>query len=257
MIKVQARTNKEINRVIANFNQKISRLEKLDKEVTIPTRISKKDLMDVSSKAELNRKLNQLKRFSRRGAEAAYKLESGELITDWEKKETGIELRVAKARLTKKIKHLESSKPKIAGKLQVATFAQMGDTQYLNLKAQRERLQKGKIEDTKDILKFRKIAQKILRMGYSSVFRESYKQMLEDIAYQHGYDRDKVDLIMDKIDTLGDTGFLKLFNDDKAIKNVLYFYKTSGLELEDMRENVINLFDEIHGNIDSIIEDYK
>ena len=256
-LRVRQKTDKEINRVIRNFNQKVTRLEKLDRNVAIPEKISKKDLMSLGSRQELNRKLNQIRRFSRRGAEDLVTLESGELITEWEKRESSIENRVAQAKLTKKIKHLESTVPKIAGKKQVATFAQMGDTQYMNLVAQRERLRKRKIDDKGDLLRFRKIAQKVLRAGYGSVFRESFKTMISDIAYQHNYNDDKIEEILSKMDKLNDSSFLKLFNEDKAIKSVIYYYNTEGLELADISEDVRNLFDEIHTNIDTIIEDYE
>ena len=261
MIKIQTRTNKEINRVIKNFDQKISRLERLDKQTAIPDKISKKELMNVNSRSELNRKLNQLKRFSRRGSEDLITLESGEMITSWERRETGIEIRVAQAKLTRKIKKLESSKPKVAGKVQAVTFAEMGDTQYTNLKTRKERLKQMKLDSLSNIKKFRKVAQKILKIGFGSVFRDSYKTMFNDIVELYDYDEEKASKIIENMDKLKDNDFLKLFNEDKAIKSIIYYYPDKNgnniLNIEDIKDDVKNLFDEVYNNIDTILEDYN
>ena len=52
--------NQEINRTIKNFNQKIARLEKQEREL-LPSKITKKDLKDsVYTRAELRRKLKEI-----------------------------------------------------------------------------------------------------------------------------------------------------------------------------------------------------
>ena len=256
MIKVYQKTDKEINRVIKNFNQKVTRLERLGLAV-IPDKITKKEILNVNSRTELNRNLNSLKRFSRKGYEDIFTLSSGEDTTIWNKKEVDLSIRSAKAKLTRKIQTYKNTKPKVFGKTQSVTFAQMGDQSYLNLVEQRKRLQDKKISTLEDITKFSKISKKILGMGYSSVFRESYKTMLYDLAYQSGYSKEVVGEITKRIDKLNDKDFLKLFNEDKAIKSVVYYYNTKGLEIEDITENINTLFDEIYKNIDLILEDYS
>lgn len=256
MIKVYQKTEKEINKVIKNFNQKVTRLQKLGRDV-IPDKISKKDLLNVNSRAELNRNLNSLRRFSKRGSEDIITFESGEKTTSWKQREVSISVRSAKAKLTRRIKNYQITKPKVFGKEQSVTFAQMGDQNYLNLVEQRKRLQDLKINTLEDLEKFNKISKKILGMGYSSVFRESYKTMLYDMAYQQNYNKEKIDFIMNNIDKLSDSSFLKLFNEDKGIKSVVYFYNTKGLLLEDISESVNIVFDEMYNNINTILEDYK
>lgn len=258
-MRITQKTNDKIDKIVKNFNQKIARLEKLDNELYLPEKIKKKDLTNITNRQDLIKKMNELQRFSRRGIEQTVELDSGLKLSRYEKNEVSIKIRTAKTKLTMKIRRLETIKPKVAGKEQDVTFAQMGDSQYMNLKAQRERLNKQKVQTMtrEDIDKYKSIALKILKKGYSSVFRESYKTMVKDIGYQINYDQDKINSILDKIDTVTDSNFLKLFNEDKAIKSVIYYYGGSGEKIEDFSEDIKLLFDEIYTNINTIIEDYK
>ena len=68
-IRYHKKLNQEINRTIKNFNQKIARLEKQEREL-LPSKITKQELKNTSfTRAELQRKLKELQRFSKRGAE--------------------------------------------------------------------------------------------------------------------------------------------------------------------------------------------
>ena len=67
---------KELQRVVKNFNAKIARLEKkIDPKdtnpVLLPERVKVSVLRDmIQTRQDLNRELNALKRFSKKGAEA-------------------------------------------------------------------------------------------------------------------------------------------------------------------------------------------
>lgn len=64
---------KELQNAIRNFNSKISRLEKLDRELYLPEKINYKEVSkDIATRRELNRYINSLRRFSKRGAENTY-----------------------------------------------------------------------------------------------------------------------------------------------------------------------------------------
>ena len=65
-IRYDKKLNQEINRTIKNFNQKIARLEKQEREL-LPSKITKKELKEsVYTRTELQRKLKELQRFSKR-----------------------------------------------------------------------------------------------------------------------------------------------------------------------------------------------
>ncbi len=68
-INYDKKLNQEINRVVKNFNQKVTRLEKQNHEL-LPSKITTKELKEsVNTKIQLNRRLRELKQFSQKGVE--------------------------------------------------------------------------------------------------------------------------------------------------------------------------------------------
>ena len=77
-IRYDKKINQEINRTIKNFNQKIARLEKQQKDLILPDKITKKALKEsVYTRTELKRKLKELQRYSERGIESTLKTTTG------------------------------------------------------------------------------------------------------------------------------------------------------------------------------------
>ena len=63
---------KELQRVVKNYNAKLSRLAKKNPEMknALPDRVSAAQLRDmIETRQDLNRELNSLRRFSQKGAE--------------------------------------------------------------------------------------------------------------------------------------------------------------------------------------------
>ena len=92
-------TNKqvtELKKAVRNFNNKVRRLRRTEGELNyLPETVNYNELKeDIKTAAELRRRVNMLKRFSRRGAE---KIADGtqELMTVWQKNEIIINKRVA------------------------------------------------------------------------------------------------------------------------------------------------------------------
>lgn len=259
-VKITTKTSNELNRVIRNFNAKVKRLEKSGRDLELPQKITKKELLsNINSSQELKRNMKQLQRFSRKGVEESIMMASGEKISIWEKQEFIIQKRSATAKLTKKIKDLQAKPVKVAGKKQSGTFETVGDSSYLNLVAQRERIRNKRFEDMtkRDLQRYKSLTRKILKDGHNSVFRESYKTMVIDMAYKYGFDQDKTDQILDKIDQLKDKEFLKLFNEDRAIKSILFYYSGTKKKVDDFTPEIITLFEEVYANIDEILKDYS
>ena len=60
-INYDKKLNNEINRVVKNFNQKITRLEKQNREL-LPSKTTTKEIKNaITTKRELNQKLRELK----------------------------------------------------------------------------------------------------------------------------------------------------------------------------------------------------
>lgn len=263
-IRYDKKLNQEINRVIRNYNQKIRRIQKYEDSYNyiLPELMEKKILkQNVYTRNELKRKLAELKRFSKRGAENIMQTSGGYVLSQYEYENLKREKARVQRNITREITRLETEKPKVFGKSQSKTFAQMGDTYYLNLKSKREALQK-QIEklDKKD---FKRLEELVYKAGRSqeyqrSLFRENYKKMLTDLGYYTGYDKEKIKILENKLNKLNDRQFYKLFQGEKAIKSITEYYplvtgSVTGFNPNDIKEDVASLYDNLIENIDDII----
>ena len=268
-IRYDKKLNQEINRTIKNFNQKIARLEKQEREL-LPSKITKKDLKDnVYTRTELYRKLRELQRFSKRGAEDIIATSGGVRLTVYDYQNIKRENTRIKRNITREINRLRVSKPKIFGKTQSSTFSEMGDSDYLNLVARRKALEKDINKLSRDELKrFKKLVEVTGRnqQYMNTVFKENYFEMLTDLAYYYGYDNKKLNEMKKKIMKLKPNDFLRLFKEDKSIRAILDYYPivtsnfdfNSGMYVNrmDYQEDVINLYDALYDNLDDILKDY-
>ena len=263
-IRYDKKLNQEINRTIKNFNQKIARLEKQDREL-LPSKITKKDLKSgVYTRTELRRKLKELQRFSRRGAEDIIETSGGVRLTQYSYQNIKRENVRIKRNITREINRLKVNKPKIFGKIQTSTFSEMGDTDYLNLVARRKALEKDINKLSRDELeRFTKLIEKTGRnqQYMNSIFKQNYFDMLTDLGYYFDYDNDKLNILKQKLMNLKPNDFLKLFKEDKSIRAILDYYPIvtnsfNAINPDDIKEDVINLYDNLIDNIDMIIQDY-
>lgn len=263
-IRYDKKLNQEINRTIKNFNQKIARLEKQDREL-LPSKITKKDLKSgVYTRTELRRKLKELQRFGTRGAEDIIETSGGARLTRYNYQNLKRENTRIKQNITREINRLRVEKPKIFGKTQTSTFSEMGDTDYLNLVARRKALEKDINKLSRDELeRFTKLIEKTGRnqQYMNSIFKQNYFDMLTDLAYYFDYDNDKLNMLKQKLMNLKPNDFLKLFKEDKSIRAILDYYPIvtnsfNAINPDDIKEDVINLYDNLINNIDMIIQDY-
>lgn len=263
-IRYDKKLNQEINRTIKNFNQKIARLEKQDREL-LPSKITKKDLKSgVYTRTELRRKLKELQRFGRRGAEDIIETSGGVRLTQYNYQNIKRENARIKRNITREINRLRVNKPKIFGKTQTSTFSEMGDHDYLNLVARRKALEKDINKLSRD--EFERFTKLIEKTGknqqyMNSIFKQNYFDMLTDLAYYFDYDNDKLNILKQKLMNLKPNDFLKLFKEDKSIRAILDYYPIvtnsfNAINPDDIKEDVINLYDNLIDNIDMILQDY-
>ena len=267
-IRYDKKLNQEINKVVKNFNQKIARLEKTEKDLILPEKITKKELKEnYYTRTDLRRKLRELKRYSSRGIEETITTSGGVTLSKYELKNLQIESRRIKANLTREIKRLEVTTPKVFGKEQATTFSQMGDQYFLNLQARRKALEKGKITNLskEQLQQYNKLLQKTRRNKeyYNNVFKENYQNMLTDLGYFYGYDNQKLNELKEKINKLESDKFLKLFREEKSIQAILDYYPNikvkagkNAINPDDIKEDVTVLYDALIDNIDNILKDY-
>ena len=263
-IRYDKKLNQEINRTIKNFNQKIARLEKQDREL-LPSKITKKDLKSgVYTRTELRRKLKELQRFGRRGAEDIIETSGGVRLTQYSYQNIKRENVRIKRNITREINRLRVEKPKIFGKTQTSTFSEMGDHYYLNLVAIRKVLEKDINKLSRDAFeRFRKLVELTGRnqQYMNNIFKENYFEMLTTLAYYYDYDKKKLDEMKNKLMKLKPNKFLKLFKEDKSIRAILDYYPVvtnnfNAINPDDIKEDVMNLYDALYDNLDDILKDY-
>lgn len=95
---------------------------------------------NITTRAELNRQIKSLRRFMKDDAESIYTTEAGEKITKWQKDETLRSMRVAKNRLTRELRTLET--PTSNG----YSRAQMGSERVAEIKAELATLNSKRFE---------------------------------------------------------------------------------------------------------------
>lgn len=271
-IRYDKKLNSEINKTIRNFNQKIARLEKMQNDLILPEKITKKELKsEYYTRSDLRRKLREMQSFSTRGIEQTVQTTGGVNLSKFELINLKRESRRIKASLTREINKLERLKPKVFGVEQASTFSQIGDQYYLNLKARRKALEKGDIVNlrSEQLQRYKKLLEKTAKNKryYNNVFKSNYLEMLTDLGYYYNYDKEKLAELKERLMQLDSDNFLKLFRQEQSIKAILDYYPTviknfdsKGKLLinpDDLKDDVSNLYDALIDSIDDITKDYK
>ena len=96
-----------LGRAVAQFNKKVNELNREEKKLYLPETINYKEAKEnITTRKELNRLINSLRRFQKEGAEDLYLTQAGEQISKWERRELGIQSRIAQTRLKAELKKL-------------------------------------------------------------------------------------------------------------------------------------------------------
>ena len=193
-----------LGRAVADFNKKVNRLQSEENKLYLPDTIEYKEAKEnITTRAELNRMINSLKRFQKEGAEELYTTQAGEDITKWERRELGIQSRIAQTRLTRELKAL--NEPTESG----YSRAQMGSTRVREIEAQIRNL---KQIETKSGYEFQRLRSRIARTGVSDytmkkaiTYQENYIKEMEKYSHFDNYE-----LLMAKL---------------KSFKNPISFYE--------------------------------
>lgn len=177
-----------LGRAVSNFNKKIRELQAEENKLYLPDEINYKEAKEnITTRKELNRLVNSLRRFQRQGAEDLYTTQAGESITKWERRELGIQSRIAQTRLRAELKNLE--KPLESGYSRV----QMGSIRAREIEAQIRNL---KQIETKKGYEFNNLRQRIMSMGRSdyvmkkaTIFRENYLKEMQKYSHFDNYEK--------------------------------------------------------------------
>lgn len=112
---------KELNRVVKNFNAKISRLAKKDNSLAgiLPDKVKVNELKElIKTRQDLNRELNMLKRFSRKGSEKVVNIPDNEnnlQVTKWQLTEMNRKVGIINRRRRERLEKLSNIEQKSRG----------------------------------------------------------------------------------------------------------------------------------------------
>lgn len=274
--KISKDSETELRRAVSNFNSKIKRLESVDREIDIPEKASITAIKDrVTNKWELNREIDKLERFTQRNAEELIKNNSGVVLSRWEFENIQREQKRLSARLLREIERYGKIKPSEFGEKQALSYAQMGDDKLFNLKSRYKAISNKKIKDiNKDQLT------KLL--GYINRTNANYRSTKKEIFYDNfldgtllnlsyiiGYDKDKIDYIRKKLGELSPDQFIKAFNSELSLRYIQEKNQSpdkskpeeeqtlSETKIQELKDDLTPVLDELRENIDTIVDSYK
>ena len=259
-----SKTNNELSKAVRNFNNKIKRLEKSERDLILPDKASVASIKrEINNRWELNRKIKELKRYSTRGIEETITTDGGVKLSKYEYENIQKEQKRLYDKLGRTIKRIESITPTNFGIPEDVTYKQMGSQQLANLRARRENIGRRNInkldmKSLKDLISLLKVT-KAKEKYQSEVFRNNYMdKMLFGLGYYADYDSEKMEYIRGKLNTLTDTQFMKAFENDLALQALRDYYPVIHKEQGSRTQYRINtMFDELYDNIDDIVLQYK
>lgn len=206
-----------LGKAVSDFNKKINELQAEENNLYLPDLINYKEAKEnITTRSELNRIINSLRRFKRDGAEELYTTESGEQITKWERRELGIQSRIAQTRLRAELKEL--NKPLESGFSRV----QMGSQRAREIEAQIKNL---KQIETKKGYEFKRLKERIQNIGTSdyifkkaTIYRENYIKEMEKYSHLDNYEK-----LVEKFNTLKNPiNFFEFMSKNELTQDLTY-----------------------------------
>lgn len=274
--KISKDSEAELKKAISKFNSKIKRLESVDREIDIPEKANITAIKErVTNKWELNREIDKLERFTQRNAEELIKNKSGVVLSRWEFENIQREQKRLSSRLLREIERYGKIKPSEFGEKQALSYAQMGDDKLFNLKSRYKAISNKNIKDiNKDQLS------KLI--GYINRTNANYRSTKKEIFYDNfldgtllnlsyiiGYDKDKIDYIREKLGELSPDQFIKAFNSELSLRYIQDKNQSpdkskpeeeqtlSEAKIQELKDDLTPVLDELRENIDIIVDSYK
>lgn len=185
-----------LGKAVSNFNKKIRELQTEENKLYLPEEVNYKNLKDeITTRRELNRIINRLKRFQEDGAEKIVENSAGQKMTSWENNENIIAKRAASRNIKARIKELNI--PKYDGFSRV----QMGSIEYRELINTLKSFEKLNIlrgfEYNRLRERINKYATSDLKMKKSINYRENYINEMKKYSHFDNYQ-----LLMEKLNSI-------------------------------------------------------
>lgn len=261
-IRYNQKLNTSINSIVRNYNAKIRRLERAAEEYILPEKTSVKELKEnAKTRRELDLMLKDLQRFSKRGMEQTVRFASGIEMSKYQEYKLKRNLKIAKAKTTRDIKSFKSTPIKVYGVAQSTPHEY--DDAFLNLKAQREQLEKNINDLTPNQLK--RLEADIEDILKSAELEEQYKNnwldLIDKLSYYGNVDKEQIEEIKKRINNVSASNFTKMWRNEKSIKAIQELYKdvirNKSTVDEDLENDIYDNLTNFYRNLDVILKDYE
>lgn len=257
MINYDKQFSAKMSRTVARFNAKITRLEKQGMK-HLPSRVTVAELKANNfERSALKRTLRQLDRFSEKGAEQMVELGGGAKATKWQVETLKSNMSYMKRYYGKKIETYGNIIPKVAGKPQDATYAQMGDPRLENYKTLRKSMSKDLNKlDQSDFNKMVRKTQGQMRRRQKQkyILWSNYFTFIEDVAYKADVDEKLIYEIEEKINRMDIDKFIEFFENEKIFSGIVDDYEIQKMKADgfdsDKKKTIQDNFEVINKLLD-------
>ena len=209
-----------LGKAVANFNKKIKELQNEENKLYLPEEKTYNTIKnEITTRSELKRVINSLKRFSREGAEELYETKSGQQMTVWENKENQILKRTAIRRLNSELKALE-----IPGKSGFSR-KEMGSIEanqiLASIRSIKKLEKKAGYEYNRIKIRLQDLGSSDYKMIKSIIFKENFMKAVETYSNLDGYD-----LLIKKLNRLKNPiNFYNLIKNSDVFSDIFLYYK--------------------------------
>lgn len=209
---------KEISRVVKNFNAKVSRLAKSNPEIAniLPEKVSTRQLKElINTRQDLNRELNALKRFSKKGSEKIVVVPNTEYelkITKWMQTEMNRRVGIINRRRKQRLDELVNTEMTSRGQKLGYTRGQLGMGKATEVALQ----PMNAFYRTMGNRDLKKRWQSILHQSQSDYFTKKDYQVRDNYikGLIENYDYENIKDIIQAIEKMDIKDFLKTFEEE-------------------------------------------
>lgn len=211
-----------LGRAVSDFNKKIKAIESEENKLYLPEKQNYQNLKNtIQTRKELNRVINDLKRFKQKGQEDLYVTLAGEKMTTWERETLKSQEKIAISELKKSAKVLE--KPISSG----YSKAQMGSIEYQKILANLRSIRNLEQKQGKE---FGSIKERIKKFGNydytyikATIYRENWMKALKESGAENF---ENYDVLMRKLKRIKNPlNFFKLIQKSDIMSDIFLYYK--------------------------------
>lgn len=252
-IKYSKKYNKEITRIVRNFNTKRNRAIKKGKRL-VPPQITVSDLKSrYENRRDLNRELRLLENFGKRDALTEVENLGGARAVKWEVQYLKANLKYAKEFFDQEIRkasHIDES-------------MSVSKAEYLNnLKAKRDFLDLEMTQlDPSDFRTFKKTMNDYFYANKRNL--QDYRNWLNEVELimrNMGYDNNTINKFFEGFDSLTPEQFINLYRDNSLVSRIYELYiptNDGSFKLSTSEEDARNLINTMMEEKDQMIERAK